>query len=129
MLVPTDPLDLALLERAQDLRLQPERHVTDLVQEQRAAVRHLEATRLSADCAGECAFLVTEQLGFEQPLGDGGTVDGDEWTIGARAERVEGARKELLARAAFALEEHGGVGGRGAVQLLRGRAGGLDPRR
>jgi hypothetical protein len=58
-------LDLALLERAQDLRLHGERHVADLVEEQRRAARPLEASGARENGAGEGAALVAEQLGFE----------------------------------------------------------------
>src|SRR5439155_20617021 len=55
-------LERLLLERAQDLGLGLERHVADLVEEQRAAVRQLEAASPARDGAGERALLVTEQL-------------------------------------------------------------------
>ena len=61
-----DALEPLLLERAQDLRLQRQRQLADLVEEQRAAVRHLELARLARDGAGERALLVAEQLGLEQ---------------------------------------------------------------
>ena len=65
-----DPLELALLEDAQQLRLDRERQLADLVEEQRAAVGPLEAARPLAVGAGEGAALVAEQLGLEQRLGD-----------------------------------------------------------
>src|SRR2546422_1572401 len=65
-----DPLDLALLERAQDLRLHDEGHVADLVEEQRPAAGQLEPSDPRADGAREGATLVAEQLGFEEPLQD-----------------------------------------------------------
>ena len=63
-----DALEAPLFERAQDLGLQRERQVADLVEEERAAVRHLELARLARDGAGEGALLVAEELGFEQRL-------------------------------------------------------------
>src|SRR5438093_1441245 len=56
------PLDLALLHRAQDLRLQREAHVGDLVEEQGTAPGLLEATDLACDGARKRALFVTEQL-------------------------------------------------------------------
>ena len=61
-----EPLELLLLQHAQQLRLQLQRNVADLVQEQRAAVRELEATDALRDRAGERALLVPEQLALEQ---------------------------------------------------------------
>ena len=44
------------------------RHLGDLVEEERAAVRKLEAAEAPLDRAGEGAFLVTEELALQQRL-------------------------------------------------------------
>src|ERR1019366_3404448 len=49
----TNTNDDALLKRAQDLRLGVEREVTDLIEEQRAAVGSFELSRLVARGPGE----------------------------------------------------------------------------
>ena len=64
--VPPTRSKLLLLEHAQQLGLQRERQLADLVEEQRAAVRQLEASRLARGRAGEGALLVAEQLALEQ---------------------------------------------------------------
>ena len=69
--------------------------------------------------AGERALLVAEQLGLEQRLRNRRAVDRDERAVGARAERVQRPREQLLAGAALAFEQHGRVGRRGAVQRQR----------
>ena len=74
---------------------------------------------LRCDGAGERALLVAEQLGLEQVLGDRRAVDRDERPVGARAERVQRAREQLLAGAALAFEQHRRVGRRRAVQRQR----------
>ena len=51
---------------------------------------------------GEGAALVAEQLGLEQPLGDGGAGDRDERLVAPRAGVVEGAGHQLLAGAGLA---------------------------
>src|SRR3546814_12954254 len=61
-----DALEAALLQHAQDLDLHRQRHVADLVEEQRAAVRHFETAATCGDGAGERALLVAEQFAFEQ---------------------------------------------------------------
>jgi hypothetical protein len=48
-----DPLDLALLKRAQKLRLDGQREFTNFIQEQRSTIRNLELSRPIAYCAGE----------------------------------------------------------------------------
>ena len=73
-----DGADLLLLQHAQELHLQAHRHVADLVEQQRAAVRRLEQALVGAMRARERAFLVTEELGLEQVLGHRAAVDRDE---------------------------------------------------
>src|SRR5207302_1749368 len=70
-----DALERLLLEHAQELRLEVERQVADLVQEERAVVRELEAPDPSRDGTGERAPLVAEQLALEEARGDGRTVE------------------------------------------------------
>ena len=57
--------DLALLQHPQQLRLERERQLPDLVQQQRTAVGLLEQSRTIARGAGERAFYVAEQLRLE----------------------------------------------------------------
>ena len=78
LLAPADALDHALLQEAQQLRLQRHRQVADLVQEQRAAVRGLDLAERLLGRAGERALLVAEQLALEQRFRDRGAIDGDE---------------------------------------------------
>ena len=71
--------DLALLQHAQQLGLQLERHVGDLVEQQRAALgdcSNLPARLLGG--AGEGAALVAEQLALEQLARDRRAVERDE---------------------------------------------------
>ncbi len=68
----------ALLQRAQELRLQRQRQLADLVEEQRAAVRLQEEAGARAARVGEGAPRVTEELALEQRLGNRGAVDRDE---------------------------------------------------
>ena len=82
-------------------------------------MRHLEPSRLPPDGPGEGASLVTEQLRFKQPVWDGRTIDGDKRSARARAERVQRARKQLLARSALSFKQDRGVGAGDVVQPLQ----------
>ena len=106
-LVAADALECLLLEHAQDLGLEGQRHVADLVEEDRAAVALLELADAAAVGAGEGALLVAEQLALEQVLGDGRAVEGQERCLGAGAVLVDGAGDQLLAGAALAGDQHG----------------------
>ena len=81
-----DALDsIRSCEHAQELRLQRERQLADLVEEERAAVRPARSSPAwRRDRAGERALLVTEQLALEQVLGDRRAVDVDERRARAR---------------------------------------------
>src|SRR5262249_8473811 len=63
-----DALEPLLLERAKNFRLQRERQIPDLVEEQRASMRQLELARLARRRARERTLLVPEELRFEQRL-------------------------------------------------------------
>jgi len=76
-LVGANRLDLAALEEPQQQRLHPQAHLPQLVEEQRALVRHSQLSRAVAVGVGEAAPGVTEQLRFEQRLAQAGAVDGN----------------------------------------------------
>src|SRR6185437_10817556 len=92
-----DALELALLQYAQQLRLQRGTHRRDLVEEECAFVRLLEASLPGADRAGEGAAHVTEELGFEQRFGNGAAVERDEAIRAPRTAVVNRARRQLFA--------------------------------
>ena len=69
------PLEGPLLQDAQQLHLQVQRQVADLVEEERAACRDLEAARALADRAGEGPAHVAEQLALQQLAGQRAAVD------------------------------------------------------
>ena len=75
---PADAEELALGQHAQQPRLQRQRHVADLVEEQRAAVGLFEAAGVAARGAGEGAGFVAEQFAFQQFGRNRGGVERDE---------------------------------------------------
>jgi hypothetical protein len=102
------PLELLLLQHAQELGLQVEPHLADLVEQQRAAVRALEGALHALHRAGEAPLLVPEQRALDEPLGERGAVELHERPVAPVGVLVHGAREQLLARAALALQEHRG---------------------
>jgi hypothetical protein len=76
------PSHLALLEDAQQADLHRGRHVADLVQKERAAVRGLKQARAVVHGAGEGAPHVSEQFTFEQRIGESAAIHGDKGTAG-----------------------------------------------
>ena len=98
--------DLAFLQHPEQLRLERQRHLGDLVQEQGAAVGDVEEPALLFGGAGEGATLVAEELALEQVLGERGAVLRHEELASAPRAVVHGGRDELLAGARFALDQH-----------------------
>jgi hypothetical protein len=125
---PAQSFDHALLQKAQQLGLQRHRQVADLVEEQGAFAGVFDLADGLLGGAGERALLVAEQFGFQQGVGDGGAVDGDEALVGARRQFVDAARQHFLAGAGLAQQQHGGVGRgdffHGAADLQHGFAAG-----
>src|SRR5262249_5635051 len=115
---PTETLELVLLQHAEELRLQLERDLAHLVEEERATVSELEPSDPLGDRAGERPPLVAEQLALEQARRDGGAVDLDEGPVAAPARIVDGAGDQFLSRAGLAQEEHGRVGRRHDLDLV-----------
>lgn len=83
---PTHPLELAILDDPQQLLLHPGAGGGQLVEEEGAAIGPLEAALMALGCTGKRPRFVTEQLGLQQALTQGGAVDGDKALIPARRE-------------------------------------------
>jgi hypothetical protein len=89
---------LALGEHAQELRLQREREVSHLVEQQRAALRLHEQPSLVRTRIGERALDVTEQLALEQRVRHRGHVDRHEGLGRAARALVQGPVRRALFR-------------------------------
>ncbi len=90
-----------VLQEPQQLGLQLDRHVADLVQEQRAARRRLDQADLARLRGRVGALLVAEQLAFDQLARDGRAVHRDQ-RPGAPRQVVDGARVNFLSHAGLA---------------------------
>ena len=94
-----EPFERSLLQHAQQLGLQFERQIANLVEEEGAVMRELEASLPRRHGAGECAARVAEQLAFNQRRRQRRAVDDDERIGAARTAHVNRAREQLLAGA------------------------------
>ena len=108
--------NLLFLDHAQKLHLQVQRHLADLVEKDRAAVGGDEQPAACLYRAGESALHVPEELAFEERLRDGSAVDWNERLSAPGTGRVDSARDQFLAGAAFAGDEH----------IAHGRTGSRD---
>ena len=104
-------LEFLLLENPQELGLQLRRDIANLVEKNRAVVRQLEAPNPLSYRAGECAPFMTEQFTFKQARGYSGAVYFDQGALAARAQIVNGARKQFFACARLAQKQNCGIRG------------------
>src|SRR5438552_15778575 len=105
--VAAQALVLALLQHAQQLGLHDERQLADLVEEERATARGLDAPRTGPIGPGERAALMAEELALQQLALEHSAVDGEDGLLAARALLVDRARHDLLAGTRFAEQQHG----------------------
>ena len=106
------PFHFALLQYAQELGLQQGREFAHLVQENRAAVCHLQLALLLRKRARKRAAFVPEQFAFEQVFSQSGAIDGHEGTGRPQAVAMHRAGDQLLAGSALAQDQHIGIGRR-----------------
>ena len=104
-----DPLNFAVLDDAQQLGLHGQGSLADFIQEHRAAIGVLEEARASIRGAGEGAADMAEQLTLQKGVDQGGAVADRQALLADRADLVDGAGHEFLARASGAHEENIGV--------------------
>src|ERR1700692_3889497 len=60
-----DPLELLVLDCAEELRLKFQRHFTNLIEKERAPDSQLESTDRLSKLPSERSFFVAEELAFE----------------------------------------------------------------
>ena len=98
-----------VLQQPQQLHLHRQGEVANLIEKERASGRQLYPARFPRRGAGEGTFLVAEELGLEQRLGEGGAMHLDEGALGPPRQSVEEVGGDVFAHAAFPAEKHGGV--------------------
>ncbi len=87
--------------------LHVQRHLANLVQEQRTAVGLLELAR-KATTAGACksAVGIAEEFAGQQLTGKSAAVDGNERTVGAVTRPMKRPGKEFLPGSGFAKQQY-----------------------
>src|SRR4029077_18873617 len=72
--VAAQPLELLLLQSAQQFRLQLQADVADFIQEQSALIGKLETAALLHQSASERPLLVSEEFAFDKPGWNGSAI-------------------------------------------------------
>src|SRR3984893_12858305 len=102
-----DGFYFALLQGTQQLGLQIHGHVSDFIEEQRAAVGGFEQTLLGLNSSGESAFHITEKFGLDERGHQRRTIHRRERAIFARPREMHAARHHFFSGAAFSQDQHG----------------------
>ncbi len=125
-LVAADGQHLVVFQHAQQLHLHGQRNVRQLVEEDGAAVGQRQQPGPGLGGAGERPLDVAKQLAFHKVGVQARHVDRQERAIAVGAVAVDGAGDQLLAGAALAGDEDGGVArghqGDALEDRLHGRA-------
>ena len=108
-------IDLAFLQRAQQLDLNVERKFADLVEKQRSAIGFEKLARVFICRAGEGAFLVAKEYRLDEIGRQRAAIDRDEGFSLAVGAALDRARDKLLADAGFSLDQNRDGGVRGAL--------------
>ena len=95
---------------AEQFRLDAGRHAIDFIEEERPFMGHFKETGLAFFTgAGKGAADVAEEFAFEEVRREGRAVDGHEGAVAAVAGVVNALGEEFFPRAAFPLNQDGGV--------------------
>ena len=106
-------MDQPGLHRVKQPVLRLQRHISDLIDEEGAAIGLHEFADFAIEGAGEGAGFVAEQFAVDQIGGQGGTVYRQHRLLGTRACGMHRLRHHFLADTAFALDQHGDACARG----------------
>ena len=106
----THGVNLAFLNGAQQLHLHVERQFRHFIEKQGAAVGFLKFAAMLAGGAGEGAFFVAKENGFNEIFRNGTAVDRHERAAGAFAFALDGAGNHFLADARFPFDQDGNIG-------------------
>src|SRR4029079_13581110 len=101
--------ELSFLEHPQECDLSLGCQFAHFIEEDRAAIRQLEAAQPPLECTRKGAFLMTKELGGNQIARDRGAVDGDERSRGAPGSPVDRARDQFFPSTGLTSDEDGRV--------------------
>ncbi|CCJ84281.1 hypothetical protein BN133_658 [Cronobacter dublinensis 582] len=116
--IAAEPLKLLLLQHAQQLRLEIQRHVAHFIQKQAALVGKLKTPDTLRAGTGKRAALVAEQIALQQACGHRRAVEFHHPPPVAVAQVMDSARDKLFAGAGFTEDQHRTVAFRHHLHLF-----------
>lgn len=105
-------LQLLLLQETKQLGLQAQRHFTNLIEKNRAALCRLNSARIRLHRSGERAPRIPEEFCLQQRLRNRSTVDDHERPSGTRAQLVNCPSHQLFAAASRTGDQDRRIAGR-----------------
>ncbi len=99
---------LPFLQQPQQFGLEDRAQVADFVQEQGPPFGLVHQAPFVFPGSRKCSLYMAEQLTFEDGLGNGRAVDGNQFASAAGTEEMDGAGEQFLAGAARPGDEDGG---------------------
>src|SRR5262249_37489186 len=105
-LLSTQTMDFMILQKPQQFDLQTKRYVSNLIQEQRAALCAFNTSLALLRSPSECPFLIAEQLTFKERIRNRPTVDRNEGFLFPGTLVMDRPGNQLLPRTAFPGDQH-----------------------
>src|SRR5579875_1837920 len=102
-----EPLEFALLQDAQQLRLKLYWQLTDFIQKNRSFIGQFKAANPLRKSAGEGPFFMSEKLALQQSGRQRRAIHLYECSMFMSTEVMNGARNQLLACSCFAADQDG----------------------
>src|SRR6266853_6787337 len=101
--------ELLLLQHPQQFRLQRQRNIPYLIEEQCPFVGHFETPNFLRESSGESTLLVPEEFAFEQVKRNSSAIQLDEWAPASWTDIVNGTGNQLLARTGLSKDQDSGI--------------------
>src|SRR5437870_11978370 len=102
--MPAEAREALLLDGAQQFGLEIRRERSDVVEVDRAALRHFELPDFARDGVGECALFESEKLCFEKIGRDGCAIDAHERLVASCSSGMDRLGEIVFANARLAEE-------------------------
>ena len=99
-----------ILQHAQQFGLGANGHLANFVEQQSSSLSVLEAADGAFDGAGKGALFMPKELAFHEGLRQSRAIDRHKRTATPRAQLMDRAGHQFLARSALAADQHGGRG-------------------
>ena len=101
-----DALNIAILQHAQQLRLQRQRQFANFIKEQGAVISHLKFTAAVADSPGKRPFHMAKQLALRHAFRQRRAVEIDQRVSRPRRALMHRLRHQLFPGAGFAADQY-----------------------